>query len=78
MANTPTTLSRAAFSGQKGSTVILKFTSMASYALGTACNVGIINGVITNVLNSNTVKLQVLGAGPASSVLLLPKGTAVS
>ena len=77
MANTPTTLSRAAFSGQKGSTIILKFASLASYAPAVSCNVGPILGTITQVLNSNTVKLQVTG-GPASYPCLLPKGTAVS
>lgn len=77
MANTPTTLSRASFSGQKGSTITLKFNSLASYAPGVACNVGPIIGTITNVMNYNTVKLQVTG-GPASYPLLLPKGTNVT
>jgi Concanavalin A-like lectin/glucanases superfamily len=77
MANTPTTLERASFCGQKGSTINLKFNSMTSYAVGTAFNVGPITGVITNVLNYNTVKARVTG-GPSSQPLLLPRGTNVT
>ena len=77
MANTPTTINRAAFSGQKGSSIIVRFASMTSYAVGTACNIGPILGTITQLLPNNQVRLQVTG-GPASYPLLLPKSTAVT
>ena len=78
MAVTATTLERASFCGQKGQTINLKLTSLdATIVPGATCTVGRILGTITNVLNYNTVKLQVTG-GPASQPLLLPKGTSVS
>jgi hypothetical protein len=77
LVNTPTNLSRASFAGQKGSTINLQFVSMVSYAVGVACNVGPILCTITQLLPSNKVRAQVTG-GPASMVLLLPKGTAVT
>jgi hypothetical protein len=77
MANTPTTLSRASFSGQRGSLINLQLTSMASYAVGTALQCGPILGTITQLLPGNKVKLQVTG-GPASFPLLLPRGTNIS
>ena len=77
MPNTPTTLSRASFSGQKLSTINLQFTSMASYAVAVVCNIGPIIGTITQLLPGNKVRLQVTG-GPASFPCLLLKGTAVT
>ena len=76
MANTPTTLSRASFAGQRFSTINLQLTSMTSYAVGTALQCGPILGTITQLLPSNKVKLQVTG-GPASYPLLLPKGATI-
>jgi hypothetical protein len=75
MANVPTTLERASFSGPKGSTIVCKFVDATSYVLGAACNVGPVIGTVTNVMSYNTVKLQVTGN---PNKLLLPKGTAVS
>ncbi len=75
--NTPTTLSRASFSGQKQSIINLQLTSMVSYAVGTAFQCGPILATITQLLPSNKVRAQVTG-GPASYPLLLPKGAAVS
>jgi hypothetical protein len=73
-----TTLERASFAGQKGSTINLKLVSMTGYTtIGTAFTVGPITGVITNVMNYNTVKAQVTG-GPASQPLLLPRGANVT
>jgi hypothetical protein len=77
MANTPTTLSRASFSGQRFSTINLQFTSLASYAVGTAFNAGPIIATITQILPSNKVRAQVTG-GPASYPCLLPRFTAVT
>lgn len=75
--NTPTTLSRASFSGQKGALVNLQLASMTSYAVGTALNAGPILGTITQLLPNNKVKLRVT-SGPASLPCLLSKGTAIT
>ena len=75
--NTPTTLSRASFSGQRWSTISLQFTSLASYAVGTAFNAGPILATVTQILPGNKVRAQVTG-GPASFPCLLPKGTTIT
>lgn len=75
--NTPTTLSRASFSGQRWSTINLQFTSLASYAVGTAFQCGPILATVTQLLPSNKVRAQVTG-GPASFPVLLPRFTAVT
>jgi hypothetical protein len=78
MANTPTTLSRSAFSGQLGSSIVLKLVLTTGYTVGGAAAVGPLTGTVTQLMGSNQVRYSITGNLAKSGQLLLPKGTAVS
>jgi hypothetical protein len=79
MPNTPTTLERASFGGQKGATINLKFNSMASYAVGVSCTVGgTMQGTITQLLPNNQVKLRIDVPTVPSAKLIHAKNAAIT
>ena len=78
MANTATTLSRAAFCPGKEGLTVLKLGVTTGYTVGGATTVGTTTGIVTQLLNSNTVRYMVLTNSLPSGNLLFPKGTAVS